>query len=65
MKVNLVCWRGDSSQLAARLNVSESKLIAALRRVAVDSGNGRLIVPIQLTNTGPLLNAVGRLVKPD
>lgn len=57
--VDLVAWRGDVAQLAARLRIPESELLRQLRRVA-RSDKSRLVVAVNPANSGPILAALAR-----
>ena len=57
--IELVGWAGDSGQLALRLGVSETRLLAALRRLGRKEGR-RLVVDTTPANVAPLLSALRR-----
>lgn len=62
VKVALVAWSGDASQLAARLNMSELLLIARLKRLAQGVNGSRLVVEAIPINSGPIIAALVRLL---
>ena len=59
LPVAIVGWSGDSAQLALRLGVSETLLLAALRRHGRKEGR-RLVVDAAPANSGPILAALRR-----
>lgn len=60
MMVDLVAWRGDVSQLAARLNLPESTLTTRLKTIASRRKDSRLVVQVPPANIGPILAALVR-----
>ena len=59
-KVELVAWRGDVAQLAARLRIPERELTARLRALAIERPGTRLVVTVNPANSGPILAALSR-----
>ena len=59
VKVSLVAWSGDVSQLSARLGVCEKALTARLKSIAHQSGS-RLVVNVAPANIAPILAALVR-----
>ena len=59
VKVALVAWSGDVSQLSARLGICESILTARLKAIAHQSGS-RLVVNATPANIGPIFAALVR-----
>jgi hypothetical protein len=57
--VAIVGWSGDVDQLALRLGISETVLLAALRRHGRQEGR-RLTVDAPPANSGPILAALRR-----
>lgn len=64
VKVALVAWSGDASQLACRLNMNEDTLTARLKRLAQGVNGSRLVVVEAIpTNSGPIIAALSRLLQ--
>ena len=59
-KVELVAWRGDVAQLAARLRIPERELTARLRALAIERPGTRLVIMATPANSGPVLSALAR-----
>lgn len=62
VKVLLVAWSGDASQLACRLNMPEPLLTAHLKRLAQGRNDSRLVVEAIPMNSGPIIAALARLL---
>lgn len=62
VKVALVAWSGDASQLACRLNMNEDTLTARLKRLAQGVNGSRLVIEAIPTNSGPIIAALARLL---
>lgn len=62
VKVALVAWSGDASQLACRLNMPEPLLTARLKAMAQDRNGSRLVVESIPINSGPVIAALVRLL---
>ena len=60
VKVALVAWSGDMSQLSARLGICESILTARLKAIAQTQSGSRLVVNATPANIGPILAALVR-----
>lgn len=60
VKVELVAWSGDVSQLAARLGVCEKALIARLKAIAQTQSGSRLTIMATPANIGPIFAALVR-----
>lgn len=59
--VHLVSWLGDTSQLAVRLRIRESDLVASLNRLALrDYRSTRLVIAAPLANENWVLAALQR-----
>ena len=58
--VHLVVWSGPVSALAARLRITPSALIAALRMAGRDVSKSAISLPVDLANTAPIWSAVRR-----
>ena len=63
VKVLLVAWSGDVSQLACRLNMPEPLLTARMKAIAQDRHGKRLVVEAIPANCGPIIAALARLLK--
>ena len=61
-RVQLVAWSGDVSQLACRLTMPEPLLTARLKAIAQDQNGSRLVVEVALSNCGPIIAALARLL---
>jgi len=62
VKIDVVAWTGDTSQLAARLRLSESDLAAKLKALSRDKKGSRLLVEAPPANDRPILAALARLL---
>lgn len=62
-RVALVAWSGDAAQRAARLRVNEDTLTARLRALAFEGSGKRLVVEVALSNCGPIMDALARMLK--
>ena len=60
VKVSLVAWSGDVSQLSARLGVCEKVLITRLKALAQTQSGSRLVVNVAPANIAPILAALVR-----
>lgn len=62
VRVALVAWSGDASQLACLLNMPEPLLTARLKRLAQGVNGSRLVVEAIPINSGPIIAALVRLL---
>mgnify|MGYP001004946097 FL=1 len=60
VKVSLVAWSGDVSQLSARLGVCEKVLITRLKALAQTQSGSRLTIMATPANIGPIFAALVR-----
>lgn len=58
--IELITWRGDVSQLAARFRVSETVLLRQLKALSKNRKGSRLVVMASPANIGPVLSALAR-----
>lgn len=58
--VHLVVWSGPVSALAARLRITPSTLIAALRMAGRDVSKSAISLPVDLANSRPVWAAARR-----
>lgn len=63
VRVALVAWSGDVGQLACRLNMPEPLLTSRLNRLAQHRNGSRLVVEVALSNCGPILAALARMLE--